>query len=218
MSLFGPKPWVNPVRKMSIFRLFELLVFIAQKSIFFVLEYRKRHVPGLYCLKKNKLEKQQFLDQNGGLTPLEKCQFFDFVNFLFLQPKKAFFLVIEYRKRHFNGLYCLKEKVLKMAIFGPKPWVNPLRKMSIFRLFELLVFIAQKGSFSFQNIVKDIFLVYIDCKKKVAKMAIFGPKPTVNPIRKMSIFRFFELLLFIAQKGIFSFYNIVKDIFLVYIT
>ena len=36
----------------------------------------------------------------------------------------------------------LKKKVGKMVIFGPKPWVNPLGKMSIFRIFELLVFIA----------------------------------------------------------------------------
>ena len=43
-----------------------------------------------------------------------------------------------------------------MAIFGPKPWVNPFGKRSIFRLFELLVFIGQKGVFSFQNIAKDI--------------------------------------------------------------
>ena len=35
-----------------------------------------------------------------------------------------------------------KKKVGKMAIFGPKPWVNPFGKMSIFLLFELLVFIA----------------------------------------------------------------------------
>ena len=28
------------------------------------------------------------------------------------------------------------------AIFGQKPWVNPFGKMSIFRLLELLVFIA----------------------------------------------------------------------------
>ena len=35
-----------------------------------------------------------------------------------------------------------KEKVGKMAIFGPKPWVNPFGKMSIFQLFEVLVFIA----------------------------------------------------------------------------
>ena len=35
------------------------------------------------------------------------------------------------------GMY----KVAKIAIFGPKPWVNPYGKMSIFRLLELLVFI-----------------------------------------------------------------------------
>ena len=85
MAIFGLKPWVNPFGKMSFFRLFELLVFIGQKGVFFGLEYRKRHFPGLYCLKK---------------------------------------------------------KVGKMAIFGPKQWVSPFGKMSIFRLFELLVSIA----------------------------------------------------------------------------
>ena len=43
-----------------------------------------------------------------------------------------------------------------MAILGPKAWVNPFEKMSIFRLFEQLVFIAYKGVLSFQNNVKDI--------------------------------------------------------------
>ena len=33
---------------------------------------------------KKKLEKWPFLDQNHGLTPLEKSQFFEFLNFLFL--------------------------------------------------------------------------------------------------------------------------------------
>ena len=36
------------------------------------------------------MEKSQILDQNDGLTPLQKCQFFDFLNFLFLLPRKAF--------------------------------------------------------------------------------------------------------------------------------
>ena len=44
-----------------------------------------------------------------------------------------------------------------------------LGKMSIFRLFERFVFIAWKGVFSFQNIVKDIFLVYIAQKGKLEK-------------------------------------------------
>ena len=52
------------------------------------------------------------------------------------------FFVLEYRKKHFPGLYSLKEKVGKMAIFAPKPWVNPFGKMSIFLLFEVLVFIG----------------------------------------------------------------------------
>ena len=105
-----------------------------------------------------------------------------------------------------------------MAISGPKPWFNPFGKMSIFRHFKLLVFIPQKGVFSFQNIVKDIFLAFIFYKIKVGKMAIFGPKPWVNPFGKMSIFRLFELLVFIAQKSVFSFQNILKDIFLAYVT
>ena len=140
-----------------------------------------------------------------------------------------------------------------MAIFGPKPSVIPFGKMSIFGLLKLLVFIPQKGVFSFQNIVKDIFLAYIafkkklekwpllnqkkgltplekyqfleflNCcfyslkrrlfvlkylkrhfpglyclKKKVGKMAIFGPKPWVHPFGKMSIFELFDLLVFLA--------------------
>ena len=51
-------------------------------------------------------------------------------------------MVLEYRKRHFPGLYCLKRNVGKMVIFGPKPWVNPFGKVSILGLFEVLVFIA----------------------------------------------------------------------------
>ena len=93
-----------------------------------------------------------------------------------------------------------------MAIFGPKPSVNPFRKMSIFRLFELVVFI-----------IKDIFLAYIAKKKKIEKMAIIGPKPWVDPFEKMSIFRLFELFVFIAKKGVFLLQKIVKDIFLAYI-
>ena len=48
-----------------------------------------------------------------------------------------------------------------MAIFGPKPWGNPFGEMSIFSFFELYVFTAKKGDFSFYNILKDIFLAYI---------------------------------------------------------
>ena len=60
---------------------------------------------------------------------------------VFYSLEKPFF-ALEYHERHFTGLYCLKKKVGKMAIFGPNQWVNPVGKMSIFLLFELVVFIA----------------------------------------------------------------------------
>ena len=69
---------------MSIFRLFQLSVLIAYNVFFFVLEYDKTHFPHLYCVIKKKLEKWQILDKNHELTPLEKYQFFEFLNFLFL--------------------------------------------------------------------------------------------------------------------------------------
>ena len=122
MAIFGRKPWVNAFGKMSIFRLFDFLVFYSLERRFFISEYRKRHFSGLYSLNK-KLQKCLFLHQNHGLSPLEKCQIFDFELLIWR------FFVLEYRKTHFPGLYCLKKKVGKMAIFGPKPWVNPFGKM-----------------------------------------------------------------------------------------
>ena len=61
-------------------------------------------------------------------NPLGKCQFFEFWNSCFYSEEKRFF-VIEYRKRHFPGLYCLKKKRLKDGHFGPKPGVNPFGKI-----------------------------------------------------------------------------------------
>ena len=63
------------------------------------------------------------------VNPFGKCQFQDFLILLFDSLERRF-SVLEYRKRHFPGLYCLK-KIGKMAIFGPKAWVNPFGKTSI---------------------------------------------------------------------------------------
>ena len=143
------------------------------------------------------MEKWPILDQNHGLTPLNKTQFFDFFNFLFLQLKKEFFAG-EYHKTHFPGLDCLKKEDKKMANIGPKPWTNLFGKNSIFQLSQHLVFIAQKGVLSLQNTIKHIFLAYITLKKEDGKMANFGQKPWTNPFGKNSIFRLFQLLVFIA--------------------
>ena len=76
-----------------------------------------------------------------GYPLWKNVNFSTFGTFGFYSLERRFF-VLEYRRRYFPGLCCLKRKVGKMAIFGPKPWVNPFGKVSIFGLFEVLVFIA----------------------------------------------------------------------------
>ena len=74
---------LTPLEKYQFLDFWNFLFYSLEKP-FFVLEYRKTHYPGLYCRKKKGSKKWPFLDQNHGLTRLEKCQFFDFLNFLFL--------------------------------------------------------------------------------------------------------------------------------------
>ena len=83
MAIFGPKAWVNPFGRMSVFRRFELLVFIAYKGFFFFLEYHQRHFPGLYC-QRNKVGKMAIIGPKRWLNPFGKMSIFDFLNFLFL--------------------------------------------------------------------------------------------------------------------------------------
>ena len=148
MAFLDQKPWVNPFEKISIFPLFELLVFIAYKEVF-SFQNNTKDIFLAYIDKKKKFEKWPFLDQ--------------------------------------------------------KSFVNPFEKISLFRLLELLVFIASKGGFSFQNIIKDIFLAYIATKKKVPKMAIFGPNLWVNPLEKSQFFDFLNFLFLQPRKAFFRF-------------
>ena len=90
-----------------------------------------------------------------------------------------------------------------MAVFGQTPWVNPFAKMSIFRLFSTFCYYSLESRFFFLEYHKRRFRGLYCLKKKLAKMAIFGQKPWVNPFGKMSIFRLFELLVFFAKMSIF---------------
>ena len=76
------------------------------------------------------------------VNPFGKILVFRLFEFLFFFSLERRCFVLKYRRRHFLGLYCLKKKVEKLRFFGPKPWVNPFGKITIFRLFELLFFIT----------------------------------------------------------------------------
>ena len=127
----------------------------------------------------------------------KNVNFSSFLTFGFYILDRRFFF-LEYHKKHFPGLFCLKKKVGKMATFGPKPWVNPFRKMSIFSTFWTFCFYILDRRFFVVEYDKNHFPGLFCLKEKVGKMAIFGPKPWVNPFRKMLIFPLFELLVFIA--------------------
>ena len=127
MAIFGPKPCVNPFWKMSSFLLFKLLVFI---------------------LPKKKNGKLAIFRPKPLVNPFRKMSIFLLFQLLVFYSLERRFFVLEYHKRHFPGLYFQKKKVGKMAIFETKPWAKPFGKMSIFRLFDLLVFIPLKGGFS----------------------------------------------------------------------
>ena len=85
-----------------------------------------------------------------------------------------------------------------MTTFGPKRWTIPFGKISIFRLFKLLVFIAYKGFFFVVEYRKTRFLSYIAKRQKGEKMTTFGPKQWTNRFGKISIFRHFKVLCFLA--------------------
>ena len=87
---FGPKAWTNLFGKNSIFRLSQHLVFMTQKGVLSP-QNTIKHILLAYIALKKKMEKWPILDQNHGLTPLEKTQFFDFLSILFLQPRKTFY-------------------------------------------------------------------------------------------------------------------------------
>ena len=129
MAFFGPKP---P---------FFTFWFFASDRRFFVLEYRKCHFPGPYCLQQRNCKNGHF-STNPWVNPFRIMAIFWRFKLFFYSLERRFFFVLEYRKTHFRGLYCLKKEVQKMANFEPKPWVNAFGKMSIFRLFELFVFWA----------------------------------------------------------------------------
>ena len=69
------------------------------------------------------MEKLPSFDQNHGLTPLEKPQIFELLNFLFLyileKKKKVFFFCLVYHETHFSSWPILPkiERFEKLSFF-----------------------------------------------------------------------------------------------------
>ena len=145
MAIFGPKPWVNPFGKISIFRLFKLCVFITQKG-FFCFQNIVKHIFLAYIALKKKVGKWPLLDQKYGLTLWKNLNFLTFLTFRFYSLERCF-LVLEYRKRHFSGIYCLKKECLKNVHFRTKTMGEPRWKNVNFSTFSTLCFYSLERCF-----------------------------------------------------------------------
>ena len=139
MTIFGPKRWVNPIGKNANFSTFWTSCFYSLKERFLVLKYRKRHFPGLYFLKKKSLKNGQFSTNSNGLTLWKNVNFLTFWTFCFYSLERCF-LVLEYRKTHFPGLYCLKKGLEKWPFLDQNRGLTRLEKCQFFDCFNFAFF------------------------------------------------------------------------------
>ena len=187
---------------MAIFGLFELLFFIAQKGVFSFQNIVK-HIFLADIAEKKKLKKWPFLDQNHGLTSLEKYQFFHFLIFLFLQPRKAFFFVLEDRKRHFPGPFFLKKELEKWPFLYQNHGLTPLEKSHFF-VFLNFFFTAQKGVFFVLEYRKTHFGgLFWKKKKKLSKNPFLSKNHGLTPLEKWQFFDFLNYLFLQPRKVFF---------------
>ena len=82
--------WTKSMQKCQFFNCLKFS-FLQPRKVFFGSRISKNTFSWPILPKKKVEKKRSFLDQNHGLTPFEKCQFLDFLNFVFLQPSKVFF-------------------------------------------------------------------------------------------------------------------------------
>ena len=124
---------ITPLEKSQFFNFFDFLI-LESKNTFFSFQNIIKHILLADFANNKKMENFQIFDQNHGVTPLEKCQFLDFLTFCFLQFKKAFFF-LEYCQTHFPFSFCQEKKMEKFQIFYQNHGLSPLEKSQFFDFF-----------------------------------------------------------------------------------
>ena len=81
------------------------------------------------------MKKLQLFYQNHGLSPLQKCQFWLFLKYLFILCKNACFLT-RTSPNTFSACILHKTKRKQNYNFWPTLWTNPFGKMPILWVFK----------------------------------------------------------------------------------
>ena len=130
-----------------------------------------------------KLEKLLFLDQNHGLTTLEKCRFLDFWNFFFLQPRKAF--------------------LEKWPFLDQNHGLTPLKKCQFFDCLKFLFLQPRKATFRSRISYKKLSQPLFPKKKMLEKWPFLDQNYGLTRLEKCQLYDFLNFFVFIALKGNF---------------
>ena len=93
------------------------------------------------------MEKWPIFEQNHGLTPLEKCQFFDLLNFLFLLPTNAVLRSRISYKTFFWPILPKKNKLEKWPILEQNHGLTPLKNVYFLDFYNFLFLLPRKALF-----------------------------------------------------------------------
>ena len=121
------------------------------------------------------MEKWPFFDQNHGLTPLEKSQFFDFLNFFFFWFRKAFFRFRILQNTFSWPILPKKKRDRKRLFLDQNHGLTPLEKSQFFDFLNFVFLWARKAFFR-SRIYKHTFSWPITPKKKRWKNGHFLTK------------------------------------------
>ena len=125
------------------FQDFQKFSFDSQKTFFFSVQNIIK--PYFQTCFDQKLIKKKFafFDLQHGLTPLKKCHFWDFQNFLFLQSKKRFLFLYKVNKHFFQSHFNQIQIKKNLAFFDQKHGLTPLEKLDFWD-FEKFCFCSKK--------------------------------------------------------------------------
>ena len=135
--------------------------FSSQKKFVFYLGHHSALFLVLVWLKKANEKKNPFFDQKHGLTPLEKCDFWDVKQFCFSSQKKVVFYLGHHSTLFLVLVWLKTTNEKKNPFFDQKHGLNPLEKCDFWDV-EKFCFCSQKKvcflSRTSFNLISSIFL------------------------------------------------------------
>ena len=107
--------------------------------------------------------------------------------------KKGLFSIQNIVKHYFQSYFDGKQIKKKITVFYQKHGLTPLKKMRFLSPRKTKIFMAKKGFFSIQNIIKHYFQSYFDGKQITEKITVFDQKHGLTPLEKCDFWDFERL-------------------------